>query len=105
MTTTDYTALIKALLFQPRLRTVAGHPELDIDDEKIAAALRDLQAKLAEAERDARRYRWLREHAIDNDYWITASPEPGGNAWLWGDRADAAIDAALALGERQQEGK
>lgn len=65
----------------------------------------ELEAKLALAEQDARRYRWLRDPPLIHPLpaWIAGK----GNQfiesdWLTGEQADTAIDAAIAS---QGEGK
>ena len=70
-----------------------GHEltEYDAGIYVLASDYDALRAQLAEAQRDAERYRWLRE---GNGYYPEEIGEPGG------DRMDAAIDAALAKGKQ-----
>lgn len=74
-----------------------GHPDVlcsDTDQEFIAACREGvpaLLARVAELERDAERYRWLREW---EGQWIVVREEPE-NKLLAGVALDAAIDAAL----------
>jgi hypothetical protein len=87
MTTPDYTALCDRLMsmyddIDPRL--------IDPCFREAATALLDLQAKLAEAERDARRYRWLRDADLEV---LEPMLETYGGVGF-----DEKVDAALATG-------
>lgn len=59
--------------------------KLNALDEENAA----LKAELAAAQKDAARYRWLRDH--DNDLWITMIEA----IKIGGEAMEAAIDAAM----------
>jgi hypothetical protein len=64
----------------------------------LAAELAACRARLAEAERDAERYRWLRD---GRDYEVIC--EQPGNLYLKMPRElDAAIDAARAAGSAEE---
>ena len=67
--------------------------------ERLVAERDSLQSRLAAAEKDAERYRWLRNPKAEINVEI---PSIDGTGYLfpgYGDELDAAIDAALA---RQQ---
>ncbi len=63
---------------------------------KLSAENEELRAKLAEAEKDAERYRWLRDIAPHEIYApsIAKPTEFDGPKWLHGEAVDNAIDAA-----------
>ena len=58
------------------------------------AALASLQARLDAAERDAARYRWLRDH-LDDENWCWVYDDCGRDL-LSGARLDTAVDAVIA---------
>jgi hypothetical protein len=61
----------------------------------------NLSARLEAAERDARRYRWLREQCDQNiGFWWAVCPPAPSAAITSPDELDAAIDAAI---EREPE--
>lgn len=72
------------------------------DIERHIAIVAESEAKLAEAQRDAARYRWLRDAACDHEVspWVTAWNDPDNTALgehlCEGPELDAAIDAAMA---------
>jgi hypothetical protein len=62
----------------------------------------ELQVKLAEAKKDAERYRLLRDHAQNTLIGVYEWVERDGRqqrAWLAGNELDDAIDAAIRKGE------
>jgi hypothetical protein len=78
---------------------VLGHkPKLQDGEYDWSELIASLQARLEAAERDAARYRWLRNEAISK---CTVAPAiyDADDFALWGDECDAAIDSAT------QEGK
>lgn len=87
--------------------------ELKPDDALLIAALRShwptLRDALATLERDARRYRWLRERNwFDSDLCVVAMPRVAvklGHDCPSLDRLDTAIDALLNPAESTQEPK
>jgi predicted Fe-S protein YdhL (DUF1289 family) len=65
------------------------------------------QGRRVELERDAERYRWLRDKAVDADgvYPMVSLTDDCGDQvsnWLFGEAVDRAIDAAMAA---QQDGE
>jgi SHS2 domain-containing protein len=80
--TTDYTALIKRLTHEADAAFEAGYGEHEDSLREAATALRELQAKLAErdalrqrleaAEKDAERYRGIRDNIGATDERIDA---------------------------------
>ena len=84
-----------------RLRAAAnGHPAAEISWphrvlHDAADEIERLRARLAEAERDAARYRWLRKA---REHWDVLHREDEDAYWqdLAGNELDAAIDAAMA---------
>lgn len=71
----------------------------------------DLNARILAAEKDAARYRWLREAAGSEDSWNVELREPDGDdgyigTYLFDDSLDDAIDAAMPrveVGEARKE--
>lgn len=57
------------------------------------ATIADMAKRLDAAERDAARYRWMREH--DWDYPIVTVRQTGDHSSLGVEELDAAIDAAM----------
>ena len=69
-------------------------------DEAIDAAIRALQARCEAAEKDAERYRWVREYDNGSGVSCGISEEVADKGWervgwLYEDELDAAIDAAI----------
>ena len=64
---------------------------------EAADEIERLQTRLAEAERDAERYRWLRDHINKGQGWVVMRREPSG---MWdqmpSNELDSAIDALRA---------
>lgn len=56
-----------------------------------------LRAELEQCRKDALRYRWLRD-VLGTVPMTTMADEGGGKVggWIWGEKLDAAIDAAMA---------
>jgi len=106
--TTDYTALIERLVRQVQWYAQIpndGYKEgLRLAKEELASALRDLQAKLAEAERDARRYDFLRRESlrVDPVLGVTCKVHFDRNSSAWCNIADLdrTVDAALDTREK-----
>jgi hypothetical protein len=46
-------------------------------------------------ERDAKRYRWLRDGCLDSDIGAYRMPHFGDGTWLAGNSLDASIDVAM----------
>ena len=67
----------------------------DVCAGDAAQALRNLRAELAEAKRDADRYRWWRRFFVPDAPLL---PDAVAEAYT-GEELDAAIDAAMAGGE------
>jgi len=72
-------------------------PSIRDRDEEIA----DLKAKLAAAEKDAERYRWLRDDAYHSDpengcAWAVFGSHHGDAVPCHGTELDEAVDAAIA---------
>lgn len=73
--------------------------------EPVRMRIAELEAKLTEAQKDAARYRWLRNfHAVEggvrDELPYIAAGENYGGAWaLHSEEADTAIDAAMARKE------
>jgi hypothetical protein len=77
----------------------------DIQKGALADARDRLRAYVASIERDAARYRWLRNNGDGRANAIAAAVAEGDNehggeyvSWLYGDELDAAIDAAISKG-------
>ena len=70
--------------------------------EQAADCIEALEAELAACKQDAERYRWLRheEGDIGNLYIGIDSPAYKNQWALSGEKADAAIDAAMAAQEK-----
>ena len=67
---------------------------VDLNTKPLHVEIERLRARLAEAERDAARYRWVREHPLMSDEeWAEA--ERQGFRLLPPEKMDAAIDAAM----------
>jgi len=86
----------------------AGHElsnangNLTLNALKALVAERDeLRRQLAEAEQDARRYRWLRDNGSDSR--VCQKDGYGGYELRWNSALDAAIDAAMGLTRPAEE--
>lgn len=69
------------------------HAVADTDKELIVALIDECLASRAQAERDAKRYQWLRDEPEESQEILRSLHQLGG------DELDAAIDAAIAKGE------
>ena len=73
---------------------------LAVEKAEQAAAIRALQARCEAAEKDAERYRWVREYDNGSGVSCGISEEVADKGWervgwLYEDELDAAIDAAI----------
>ena len=91
----------------PNEQAQAERLSADIADERnrvivaLRAEVKTLKEQLAEAQKDADRYRWLKTRPVDCPIIgpdLALWDEESGDA-LRGDEADAAIDAAVAAQE------
>jgi len=112
----DYDALISDVRKYGRLNgAIAGcvNPVTAVENErkadetfaKIEATIRALRAAAVESERDAARYRWLRDGENGGDLSIGDMTESGDEGWervtwLYEEELDTAIDAAMAAQEK-----
>lgn len=75
--------------YNPPDRTIDEQRQMSIDIHEAADEIERLRAQVAELEKDAKRYRWLRDGCCDKD---TAASRIAQNEY--GMHWDAAIDAA-----------
>ena len=84
------------ILERLRRKTVAGQPVFSTPlDDAAAAEIERLRARLAEAERDAARYRWLRTERGAGFWGCHEKDGDGGQILRYEIDLDAAIDAAM----------
>ena len=97
----DADAAIIAACSPANMATILAHVDAqEAEIERLTAVRDELRRQLAEAEQDARRYRWLRENAVsypDREHALELVV-PMRFADAWRDDADAAIDAAMGVG-------
>ena len=83
---------------------LAREAELKAQRDSLANEMFDLQQRLAEAEKDAARYRWLRDRPLDGSepFWIAVSSDDVYQTRCWAlggsspDTCDRAIDKAMS---------
>jgi len=59
------------------------------------ATVETLRNQLAAAQKDAKRYRWLREQTTGGNFWVAHGHLHGGLSQWNGEPLDAAVDAAM----------
>jgi hypothetical protein len=72
------------------------------DIDEIFVHARQLERELAEAKKDAERYRWLRDNSYNVQIGVYEMVERDGRqqrAWLAGNELDDVIDAAMKEGK------
>lgn len=107
----DYTAGLRAILWSylQQKNTFAAEEAI----KKLVNSMREpevsrlmkAETKLAAAERDAARYRWLREHC--NEFSVRERIHPDATEWwdtLCGDGLDERLDAAMQSHDGGSEG-
>jgi hypothetical protein len=93
---------LRQFLFANARQIIAALRRADLAQTEIKGHMRvvdDLQGRIAELEKDAARYKWLREARDEQQPVVTIAKQNSWGNWqdipLWDEELDAAIDAAL----------